>query len=246
MAHVSPVTPAPSVRPVRGVLFDVDFTLIYPGPMFQGEGYQAFCARFGMAVDASAFADAVASAAVLLDRPEEEPYDPTLYVAYTRHIIEGMGATGERVDACAQAIYEEWALCHHFQLYDDVPDVLQALAGAGVRIGLVSNSHRCLASFASHFGLDTLIAAGVSSADHGLMKPHPSIFRAALDRMGVRPGEALMVGDSVRHDIDGARRAGMRAALIHRGEAPHPDADALVTDGVPVIRSLADVLGLLD
>ena len=39
----------------RAVLFDVDFTLIYPGPTFQGEGYQAFCARHGMAVDPARF-----------------------------------------------------------------------------------------------------------------------------------------------------------------------------------------------
>ena len=35
----------------RAVLFDVDFTLIHPGPMFQGEGYRAFCARFGIEAD---------------------------------------------------------------------------------------------------------------------------------------------------------------------------------------------------
>ena len=33
------------------VFFDVDFTLIYPGPTFQGEGYARFCARHGIAVD---------------------------------------------------------------------------------------------------------------------------------------------------------------------------------------------------
>ena len=38
-------------RPVSAVFFDVDFTLIYPGPTFQGEGYAAFCERYGMTVD---------------------------------------------------------------------------------------------------------------------------------------------------------------------------------------------------
>ena len=50
-------------------------------------------------------------------------------------------------------IYDEWAHCHHFELYDDVPAVLGALAAAGVRIGLISNSHRCLESFQEHFDL---------------------------------------------------------------------------------------------
>ena len=51
------------------------------------------------------------------------------------------------------------------------------------------------------------------------MKPHPSIFRAALrGRAGRRRCDAVMVGDSVRHDVEGALRVGMRAVLLHRGE----------------------------
>lgn len=226
---------------VRAVLFDVDFTLIYPGPMFQAEGYHAFCLRYGMNVDPTAFDAAVMSAARVLETPEDAPYDHDLYVTYTRHIIEGMGGRGPRVDACAREIYDEWAACHHFELYDEVPDVLRSLANAGVRVGLVSNSHRCLASFESHFALDGLIAAAVSSSEHGMMKPHPSIFRAALDRMRVAPAEALMVGDSIRHDVEGALRAGMRAALLHRSDQPHPKQPDLAANGVPVIRSLRDL-----
>src|SRR5437588_3656613 len=82
----------------RAVFFDVDFTLIYPGPTFRGEGYQVFCARYGMDVDPSRFAHAVASAAPLLDAPEDTKYDDEIYVAYTRRIIEHMGGTGPTVD----------------------------------------------------------------------------------------------------------------------------------------------------
>jgi len=56
---------------LRAVLFDVDFTLIYPGPAFRGEGYQAFGHRHGMTLDPSRFDHAVASAAPLLDGPGE-------------------------------------------------------------------------------------------------------------------------------------------------------------------------------
>ena len=92
-----------------------------------------------------------------------------------------MGGTRRRsVDACAREIYAEWAACQHFELYDDVPAVLRELARRGIRIGLISNSHRCLASFQSHFELQDLITAAVSSSEHGYMKPHPSIFAAAL------------------------------------------------------------------
>ena len=225
----------------RAVFFDVDFTLIYPGPTFLGEGYQAFCARHGMDVDALKFEEGVASAAPMLDSPDDV-YDPEIFIAYTSHIIERMGGTGPRVDECSREIYREWAACQHFELYADVPDVLRELSAAGLRIGLISNTHRCLASFQSHFELQGLISATVSSSEHGFMKPHPSIFSAALQLVNVAPAEAVMVGDSLRHDVEGAIRAGMRGVLLHRGDRPIARADDLT---VPVIRSLRELPGLL-
>ncbi len=230
----------------RAVLFDVDFTLIYPGPTFQGEGYQAFCARHGMAVDPARFNAAVISAGQLLEGPEDRVTTRTSTSVTRRHIIEGMGGRGEEaLEACAREIYGEWAACRHFALYDEVPAVLRELSEAGVRVGLVSNSHRCLASFQTHFELQGLISATVSSSDHGMMKPHPSIFRAALELVDVAPAEALMVGDSVGHDVEGALRVGMHAALLHRSSVPHPSERELFARGVPTIRTLDELPALL-
>ena len=229
----------------KAVFFDVDFTLIYPGPTFRGEGYRAFCARYGMEVDAAKFAQGVASAASLLDGPEDAPYDAEIFVKYTRHIIEQMGGGGPRIDDCAREIYAEWAACQHFELYDDVPEVLHEIAGAGIRIGLISNSHRCLASFQAHFELQGLVSATVSSSEHGFMKPHPSIFSAALQLVNVPAADAVMVGDSVRQDVDGALRAGMRAVLLRRDAAPHAREPELASLGVPVIRSLQELPNLI-
>jgi HAD superfamily hydrolase (TIGR01549 family) len=226
----------------RAVFFDVDFTLIYPGPTFRGEGYQAFCARYGMDVDASKFEEGVASAAPLLES-SDDVYAAEIFIAYTSHIIERMGGTGSRIDECSREIYREWAACQHFELYDDVPAVMRQLAESGLRIGLISNTHRCLASFQSHFELQGLVSATVSSSDHGLMKPHPSIFIAALQLIGVDAPEAVMVGDSYKHDVQGALNVGMRAILLNRGDAAAPK---VVSDrGVPVIHSLRELPGLL-
>ena len=229
----------------RAILFDVDFTLIYPGPTFQGEGYRAFCAKHGVEVDAGRFERAVASAASLLELPDDTVYDDEIHVRYTRHIIQAMGGTGNGLDTIAREIYREWAACQHFELYDDVPDALRELVQAGFRIGLVSNSHRCLASFQTHFELEGLITAAVSSSEHGMMKPHPSIFKAALSLLGTSPGESLMVGDSLKHDIEGALQIGMRAALLHRPATPHPRARELARRRITVLRSLNDLPALL-
>lgn len=213
--------------------------------MFRGEGYRAFAVRYGMEADADRFEAAVASAASLLEGPDEAPYDAEMFVAYTRHILEQMGACGPRIDACAREMYAEWAACQHFALYDEVPGVLRELASAGIRIGLISNSHRCLASFESHFDLQGLIAASISSSEHGRMKPHPSIFTAALQLVDVPAGEAAMVGDSVRQDVEGALRAGMRAILVHRAGVPPPAADDLRARGVEIVSSLRELPNLL-
>lgn len=65
---------------MRAVFFDVDFTLIYPGPAFQGEGYRAFCMRHRMDVEPSRFPAAVISASHILDREQDAVYKPQIFV----------------------------------------------------------------------------------------------------------------------------------------------------------------------
>jgi putative hydrolase of the HAD superfamily len=231
----------------HAVFFDVDFTLIYPGPMFRGEGYQQFCARHGIPVDPSRFEDAVARASAILDEAQDHIYEAALFHRYTACIVRGMGGDGPNVQRCAEEIYDEWAACQYFELYDDVPGTLREIASRNIRIGLISNSHRCLASFQSHFELEGLIAAAVSSSEHGYMKPHPSIFEAALQLVGVAAPDAVMVGDSFAHDIEGARRVGMRGVLVRRSTDIGPGTASVreVDPDVPVIRSLTELPPLL-
>ena len=232
------MTRAHARRRTDAVFFDVDFTLIYPGPAFQGEGYRGFCARHGIAVDEAHF-DAAVRAALEHLEGAGHLYEDEIFIRYTRRIIEGMGGSGDRVDVCAREMYVQWAACHHFHLYDDAEAVLRELAARQLKIGLISNSHRSLEAFQEHFNLQGLVAAAVSSAEHGYLKPHPSIFEAALSQAGVDAREALMVGDSLAHDVEGARRVGMHGVLLHRGDGPLPEVD------VPVIRNLTDLPALL-
>jgi putative hydrolase of the HAD superfamily len=228
-----------SARAVTAVFFDVDFTLIYPGPTFQGIGYATFCERHGIRVDPARFDGAVRAASSILDDAQGHVYGAEIFVRYTGRIIEEMGGTGPAVAACAREIYDEWAENQHFFLYDDVPSVLRELASRGLKIGLISNSHRPLMSFQQHFELEGLITAAVSSSEHGYMKPHPSIFTAAMTLAGVEASESVMVGDSLPHDIDGARGVGMRGVLVHRSSDPAPQTD------VPVIRSMLELPALV-
>ena len=226
----------------RAIFFDVDFTLIFPGPTFQGAGYARFCAAEQIGIDPARFEEAVAAASFILDDVEEQVYDPNLFVHYTATIIEHMGGRGAGVVRAAERIYAEWATNHHFEIYDDVAPVLTALASRGFVLGVISNSHRSLDAFKEHFKLDLLLGTAISSAEHGYMKPHRSIFEAALAHANVDAAEAVMVGDSLKADIEGARAIGMKGVLLRRsGERPpHLPPD------VTVIASLHELAALFD
>ena len=221
------------------VFFDVDFTLIRPGPRFHGVGYAGTCARHGVYVDPDAFDAAVAGAADVLDSAVQLYHDD-LFVNYTSRIITLMGGSGPGVAVAAREIYDDWAHHHHFELYDDVPATLVTLRARGLKLGLISNSHRCLTSFQSHFELEGLVSVTVSSGEFGVMKPDPRIFQEALDRMNVFASQAVMVGDSLAHDALGARQVGMRAVLLDR------DACVQAVDPeITVIRSLTELPGVI-
>ena len=226
---------------VRAVFFDVDFTLIFPGPTFHGEGYRKFCARYDIDVDPALFDTATAASSLILDEVQEQIYTHDLFIHYTASIIEHMGGRGSRVVEAASEIYEQWASNHHFEMYEDAAPVLKKLQERGLKIGIISNSHRSLDAFCEHFSLRGLIHASVSSSEHGYMKPHRSIFDAALEKAGVAASDALMVGDSLKHDVEGALAAGMKAVLLRRSGA----VPAGVPSNVRVIGTLHELMEIL-
>ena len=224
---------------IKAVFFDVDFTLIYPGPTFQAEGYRRACAARGIEVDPTKFDEATAASSFILDEVEEQIYNHDVFIHYTASIIEKMGGRGADVVEVAREIYDQWSVNHHFEMYDDVAPVLTELQRRGFIVGAISNSHRSLDAFAEHFSLRNIITVSVSGFEHGYMKPHRSIFETALDRAKVRAGDAMMVGDSLAHDIAGALNAGWSAVLLRRsGERP-------VVPNVTVINSLDELPALL-
>jgi putative hydrolase of the HAD superfamily len=104
-------------------------------------------------------------------------------------------------------------------------DVLGALTTArrSHRLGLVTNGASCLQrEKLDASGLAGLFDAVVVSADLGVAKPDPRVFRHALTLLDADPRETTMVGDSIARDIDGALAAGLRAIWLNRGGRPRP------------------------
>ena len=220
---------------LRAVLFDVDFTLARPGPELGPEGYVRAGERHGLTLDPARYEEARDAALVDLRRHPELEHDDEIWFRFTERIVRGMGGDADPAYACAVEITRGWERHENFDLYDDVLDTVAALRAAGLRIGLVSNSARDVREFARHHGLD--VDAGISSFHHGHTKPHASIFRAVLDLLDVGPTEALMVGDTIADDIEGALALGMRAILLDR-DGRRPDFE-------PRIETLQQLLSVL-
>ena len=221
----------------RAVLFDVDFTLARPGPELGPEGYVRAGERHGLRLEPGRYEAARDAALVDLRRHPELEHDDEIWFRFTERIVRGMGGDADSAYACAVEITRAWERHGNFELYDDVPDVLTAIRSAGLQIGLVSNSARDVREFAQHHGLD--VDAGISSFHHGRTKPHASIFRAVLDLLEVDPPEAVMVGDTIADDIEGALALGMRAILLDR-EGAHPDFERRIE----TLNELPRALGL--
>jgi HAD superfamily hydrolase (TIGR01662 family) len=225
------------VAALRAVLFDVDFTLARPGPELGPEGYVRAGERHGLTLDAARYGDAREAALVDLRCHPELEHDDSIWFAFSERIVLGMGGTKPDAYACAVEITRAWERHDNFELYDDTIPVLAALRGAGLKLGLVSNSARDVHEFALHHGLE--IDAGISSFHHGKSKPHASIFRAVLDLLEVTPEEAVMVGDAVEEDLAGARALGMRAILLDR-TGRYPGVEPRIED----LRALPAALGM--
>ena len=224
---------------LNAVLFDVDFTIARPGPELGPEGYRRLGERFGLRLDPERYGEAREKAVEGIRRHPELEHDEEIWVAFTERIIRGMGGEADSAYDCALAMTRAWEHAEHFELYEDAPPVLEELRRHGLKIGLVSNTGRDLDAFVAHHRLD--VDAAIGSGAFGRTKPHPTIFRAVLERLEVEPAAAAMVGDSVEDDVEGARAAGIERAFLLDREHRHADVEARLPD----LFSLPAALGLL-
>lgn len=119
-----------------------------------------------------------------------------------------------------------------FRPYADAAPALRAWRAAGARLVVCSNWDVSLREVLAVTGLAPLVDGVVTSAEAGVAKPDPALFRLAL--AGADPRRALHVGDEPATDLAGARAAGIEALLVVRDGAPPP--------GAPAVRSLLDAV----
>lgn len=144
--------------------------------------------------------------------------------------------SGEKTAVAVAAILSrEWDA----QPFEHTMPTLLLLKEKGYKLGIISNAYSpFFITVSKAFNLDTIFDAIVTSYDAGLLKPDPRIFLLALEKLAVKPIEALMVGDSLMDDIKGAESSGLKALLLdYKGK--NPDYPKRITD-------IADIMNWLD
>ena len=148
--------------------------------------------------------------------PADERWDDAAASAHVR--------TGE-VDAIVDAYSA--AFIHRIAPVEDAAATIQRLAGRGFPLAILSNWPLALTvdRFAEAQGWSTHLRAIVVSQRVGTIKPHPSIFRAAEEALGIDApveGRILHVGDDWAADVVGAHRAGWRTAYLRNRQLDTP------------------------
>jgi putative hydrolase of the HAD superfamily len=122
-------------------------------------------------------------------------------------------------------------------------ETLRRLREDGYLVGLITVCSEDIEVLWPETEFAGLFDAEIFSSSIGLSKPDPRIYLACCDALGVEPHEAVFVGDGANDELEGARRVGMDAILIHReGEDPLWGLEAW--DG-PRVTSIPEVLDVL-
>ncbi len=141
-------------------------------------------------------------------------------------------------------------LMFHIAYAEPYPDAIDALKKAKTlcgKIGLVSDADNDMAygilyklKFLQY--LDTV----VTSEEVGVSKPDPKLFLVAAERLGVRPENIVMIGDSWK-DVEGAKNAGMRAVLVLRRrevlENLRVKPDSIVENLIEAVDKAVELIG---
>ena len=146
------------------------------------------------------------------------------------------------VDKCVSIIVS--ARAANAVAFEDAKETLKEVSKRKLKLGVMSNvsSHEVALAILNKVRLARYFDLVITSALTGIRKPDPGIFRYALYQLNISPREAVIVGDSERHDIRGGYTAGFQTVLIDRKRHVKDSmADfrfRSLADAIPTLRSL--------
>jgi REG-2-like HAD superfamily hydrolase len=236
----------PTAR-LRAVFLDIGDTVMRPNPSWEHVYAIAF-EEYGVKVEVEQLRAALRRAYHHGGYGFEAGFDPTEETSFARTMqIDSAALADLGLEPMPESFFrrlsELFMLTANWHVFPDVEPALDALRARGLVIGAVSNWVWQLPELLHALELVSHFDFIAASARVGFEKPHPEIFRWALEQARVEPGEAIHVGDHLDADVAGARGVGIEAVLIDRRDRFTP-ADLL--DGTPLIRSLAELIPIVD
>lgn len=196
----------------KGILFDLWGTLIYNVPRYKREDYEPIARQVG--------------------KPAEEIWKK--WVSYAPDALRGNLKSGEEralkvlaelggppEAAPAMAHFEAENLSGKVHFYEGVPEMLATLRKRGYKTCLISNCNYLTPEVVERMGLPSMMDELVLSCQVGLVKPEKEIYQLAAERLGLKVEDCLFTGDGGDGELDGARDAGCKVALVaqERGHA---------------------------
>lgn len=232
---------------LRAVFLDIGDTVMRPNPSWEHVYAIAF-EEYGIKVEVEALYTALRRAYHHGGFGFEAGFEPTEETSFARTMqIDSAALEDLGFDPMPESFYrrlsELFMVTANWHVFPDAKPALAALRSRGLVVGAVSNWVWQLPELLHALDLVSHFDFIAASSRVGFEKPHPEIFRWALEQARVDPGEAIHVGDHLDADVAGARGVGIYPVLIDRRDR-FTAAD--VPDGTPLIRSLAELIPIVD
>lgn len=233
--------------PLRAVFLDIGDTVMRPNPSWE-HVYAMTFEEFGVRVEMDDLHRALRQAYHHGGWGMEGGFEPSEETSFQRTVAIDAAAIAELgLDPMPEEFFrrlgEMFMVTSNWHIFPDARPTLEALEERDVVIGAVSNWVWNLPELLHSLDIVRHFDFIAASARIGFEKPHPRIFEWALDKAGVEPGSVIHVGDHLDADVEGAAGVGIGGVLIDRASRYSTDE---IPDGVPVIRSLAELLPLVD
>ncbi len=145
----------------------------------------------------------------------------------------------ERFDEFFDHVFRVFEDHRSWRLFPETASTLTRLKERNLELGIISNFDSRLFTVLRGLGIaetfDTVTISSLAQA----AKPAPQIFHLALEKHAVDPEEALHIGDSLREDVEGAKKAGLHTVLLDRDGGQQGA-------GIRTIKNLEELFPLLE
>jgi putative hydrolase of the HAD superfamily len=216
---------------IRAILFDAAGTLFYLTKTV-GDHYAYVGREVGLELDAQKLDSAFHAAwqqmprRPAIDGPRKND-DKGWWRELVGHVVDQVAPSVNELDRdnFFEVAYEHFAEPGVWELYPEVPDLLEELA-PHFRLAVISNFDGRLRLILQHLGISNYFSYIFISSELGADKPDPEIFRRALKIMHLNADEVLHVGDDPDRDWKAAAAAGL---LVFRLDRPRNSLRDLLT-----------------